>query len=97
MICNVKTRDNAIWWSSITTTSHKIYWDNYFLQKSYNPHPPLQNFCNWLYEPEKIYWKGTPDALSYLKKNIVCLRFYQDKRGILTFQSTQSNQNKSLK
>ena len=30
-------------------------------------------------------------------KNIVCLRFYKYKRGILTFQSTKNNQNRSLK
>lgn len=30
-------------------------------------------------------------------KNIVCLRFYKDKRGTLTFQSTKNNQNRSLK
>ena len=30
-------------------------------------------------------------------KNIVCLRFYKYKLGILTFQSTKNNQNRSLK
>lgn len=30
-------------------------------------------------------------------KNIVCLRFYKDKRETLTFQSTKNNQNRSLK
>ena len=50
-----------------------------------------QNFCDWLSEPENIYWKGKPDALSYLSKNVACLRFYQHKRGILTFQPIQNN------
>ena len=29
-----------------------------------------QNFCDWLSKHGKIFWKGKPEALSYLPKNI---------------------------
>ena len=56
-----------------------------------------QNCYDWFSAPEKIYWKGKPEALSYLPKNMACMvRFYQHKCGILVFQSTQNNQNVPL-
>ena len=44
-----------------------------------------------------LYCKGTPEALAYLKTNIACLRFYQHKHGNLTFQPSQSNQDRPFK
>ena len=46
---------------------------------------------------KKIIEKRKPEALSYLQKNIACMRFYQHKCGFLTFQPTKNNQNRSLK
>ena len=56
-----------------------------------------QKFCDLLSEPERIYSKGKPEALSYLPKDIASLTFYQHRRGILTLQPSQNNQSRLLK
>ena len=39
-------------------------------------------------------WLTESEAMSYLQKIIACLRFYQDKRGMLNFKPSKDNQNR---